>query len=450
MSVHYFCCFSFGLQQSIQNLYSSDELNLNKSNECAIDSILYFCNMQSLLIIGYVWPEPTATAAGTRMLQIIEQFLVSGYKITFASPAHRPTTAFDLSEIGVVEQEIKLNDSSFDCFIDALDPYVVLFDRFMMEEQFGWRVAEICPSALRILDSEDLHFLRKARHQAIKKGDVLPTEIIHSDEAMREIASIYRCDVTFTISEFEMKYLKEIFGIPEDLLWYLPFLVEISDRPTLDFEERQDFLFIGNFIHKPNWDAVLQLKHHVWPLLRKKLPEAKLHVYGAYSSEKVFQLHHTKENFLVHGRAEEVSEVMEKARVCLAPIRFGAGLKGKLIDAMKSHTPFVTSPIGAEGMFGEIDLEVSIADHLEDFVSKSEALYLDKDLWVETTKRGEEVLRSRFDKNIIQKDFGDKLKMAKEQLEARRFKNFVGGMLQHHTMKSTKYLSKWITEKNKS
>ncbi|ANW95198.1 glycosyltransferase [Wenyingzhuangia fucanilytica] len=406
--------------------------------------------MQSLLIIGYVWPEPTATAAGSRMLQIIEQFKLLGYTITFASPAQKPTTAFNLSSINVTAETILLNDVSFDTFIKQLNPNVVLFDRFMMEEQFGWRVAEICPDVIRILDSEDLHFLRKARHEAVKKGCDLPKGIIQSEEAKREIASIYRCDVTLTISDFEMSYLKEVYQIPEKLLWYLPFLVEIDNSLKPTFKERQDFLFIGNFIHAPNWDAVLQLKQALWPAIKKQIPKAQLHIYGGYPTDKVFQLHSVKDRFLVHGRANEVKEVMQQVRVCLAPMRFGAGLKGKLIDAMQNDTPFVTSNIGAEGMFGDLELENGVANNDADFVAKAVRLYSDEKLWKTASHQGKLVLKTRFDKMIFQKEFGGKLNDLNLNLKKYRTENFTGSMLQHHTLKSSMYLSKWIAEKNKS
>ncbi|MGY6650156.1 glycosyltransferase family 4 protein [Wenyingzhuangia sp. IMCC45574] len=405
--------------------------------------------MQSLLVIGYVWPEPSATAAGSRMLQLIHQFKELEYAVTFACPAVKPATAFNLQTIGVKEELIALNSVSFDDFIKEMNPTVVMFDRFLMEEQFGWRVTENAPNALRLLDSEDLHFLRKAREKAVKKGERLPENMLLTDEAKREIASMYRCDATLTISEFEMEYLQKTYQIPSDLLWYVPFLIEVKQESKPDFTDREDFIFIGNFIHPPNWDAVLQLKTEIWPLLRKKLPNARLHVYGGYPSEKVYQLHNKQQGFLVHGRANDVAEVMQKVKVCLAPLRFGAGLKGKLIDAMQNNTPFVTSSVGAEGMFGVIDFSASIADLTEEFVEKSVAIYTDSALWNAHAVKGKEVLSSRFSKELFQEKFNQKLSFLLQNIKSHRDCNFIGAMLQHHSLKSAKYLSKWIEEKNK-
>ena len=154
----------------------------------------------TVLIIGYVWVEPNSSAAGSRMMQLIEQFLKNGSEIIFASPAQKGKKAIDLSSLGVKEVVIELNNASFDVFIKKINPNIVVFDRFMMEEQFGWRVAENCPKAIRILDTEDLHSLRKVRQEKIKKNQkFLIEDLLTSDIAKREIASILRCDLSLII-----------------------------------------------------------------------------------------------------------------------------------------------------------------------------------------------------------------------------------------------------------
>ena len=108
--------------------------------------------MHSLLIIGQTFPEPTTTAAGGRMLQLIEMFISHGYAITFASSASSSEKSFNLDSLGVATQQITINDSSFDDFVRQLNPTLVLFDRFITEEQFAWRVTQSCPKALKILE----------------------------------------------------------------------------------------------------------------------------------------------------------------------------------------------------------------------------------------------------------------------------------------------------------
>ncbi|MET0609640.1 MAG: glycosyltransferase, partial [Pseudomonas caspiana] len=121
-----------------------------------------------VLIIGYVWPEPRSSAASGHVMQLIQCFLEQGWQITFASPATEGEHKADLAELGIHEVSIELNNSSFDVFISELQPDIVLFDQFMIEEQFGWRVEKHCPNALRILETSDLQSLRHARHQQLK------------------------------------------------------------------------------------------------------------------------------------------------------------------------------------------------------------------------------------------------------------------------------------------
>ena len=138
-----------------------------------------------ILLIGLVWPEPASSAAGSRIIKLIDLFLSKGWEVTFSSAAAKSEFSADLISKGVNEISIELNSSSFDDFIGELKPDVVLFDRFMVEEQYGWRVAENCPNAIRILDTEDLHFLRNARHLVIKENRKLKESDLKNDAAKR-------------------------------------------------------------------------------------------------------------------------------------------------------------------------------------------------------------------------------------------------------------------------
>jgi glycosyltransferase involved in cell wall biosynthesis len=409
--------------------------------------------MKQLLIIGYVWAEPNSSAAGSRMLQLIELFLKNDYKITFASPAQKGEKAIDLSELGVKEVSIELNSASFDEFIVELNPSIALFDRFMMEEQFGWRVAENCPNALRVLDTEDLHFLRKTRHQQLKKGEEFTNEaLLTSDEAKREIASILRCDLSLIISTYEMKLLKDVFKIDENLLYYLPFLLDEIDenqiKNWIPFNEREHFIFIGNFFHQPNVDAVLQLKT-IWKSIRKQLPKAEVHIYGAYATQQINQLHNKKERFIVKGFAEDAIEVVRNARVVLASIRFGAGIKGKLTEAMICGTPSVTTSIGAEGMSEDLIWNGHLEDDFNDFANKAVELYSNEKRWKKHQQNGIEIINTIYNKEKISPPFINKIKKIQESLTEHRQQNFLGSLLQHQTLQATKYMSKWIEAKNR-
>lgn len=409
--------------------------------------------IQTLLIIGFVWPEPNSSAAGGRMLQLISQFQQQGFQITFASPAMDSDFMVDLSSLNVTKKSITLNCSSFNIFIKELNPSIVLFDRFMMEEQFGWRVAENCPDTLRILDTEDLHCLRLSRQKSFKENKEFSiSDILKEEVAKREIASILRCDLSLMISEYEMELLKTTFKIDEKLLYYLPFLLDEISKTTFEnlpsFEERKDFVFIGNFLHDPNWNAVQYLKETIWPLTRKQLPESQLHIYGAYPSQKVMQLHQPKEHFYIKGRAIDANIVVQKARVVLAPMRFGAGIKGKLIEAMQWGTPSVTTSIGAESMQGPFPWNGFVTDDISKFTQVAVQLYIEKEIWKTSQENGITIINKRYSKKMFENDFAYKIQFLQSNLAQHRLDNFFGSLLQHHTLNSTKYMSRWIEAKN--
>ena len=408
---------------------------------------------QTVLIIGFVWPEPNSSGAGTRMMQLIALFQQQGWIVTFACAAGDSDFMFDLASIGVEKVNIVLNDSAFDKFIASLNPTIVLFDRFMVEEQFGWRVAEQCPKALRILDTIDLHSLRLARQKAFKAQTDFSYEDLFSDTAKREIASILRSDISLLISKMEMKLLQQQFKIDPNLLYYLPFLVEAIDKTTtqswLKFDDRKDFIFIGNFLHEPNWNAVQFIKDSVWPLIQKQLPEVGMQIYGAYASQKVLQLHQPKQHFFIRGRAENAVQVVSNAKVVLAPIRFGAGAKGKLIEAMQCGTPSVTTAIGAEAMHGDLPWNGLIAEDAVGIANAAVQLYQDQRLWEQSQQNGIAIVNSRYSKSLFAEDFVRRVLIVQSNLAESRQNNFIGSVLMHHTAASTKYMSKWIAEKNK-
>ncbi len=410
--------------------------------------------MKKLLIIGFVWPEPVSTAAGSRMIQLIRLLKEDKWSITFATTAAPTGFEFDLDSIGVRTKKIELNNASFDLFVKELNPWAVLFDRFMVEEQFGWRVAEQCPNAIRILDTEDLHFLRKGREAAFKSGREAQQRDLLNDHFKREVASMYRCDLSLIISSVEYDLLIRDFDFPEYLIHCIPFLqqsISNEDRKNVkQFEERDGFMTIGNFLHTPNLDSVVFLKEAIWPLIKEKLPTATIKIYGAYGYEKAQRLHDISSGFFVKGRAEDVSKVMQEARVCIAPLRFGAGLKGKFIDAMNNGTPIVTTKVGAEGMFMKDNWSVILANEPKAIAEAAVLLHENKVEWQKNKDLGFEIINDQFTIDGHKSHFIEILDHLLNNLKEVREQNIVGQLLSHHQLQSTKYMAKWIEEKNKT
>lgn len=408
---------------------------------------------QKILILGKVWPEPLSSAAGDRMMQLLQLFLAQNWEVVFASSANKSEFSADLNSLGIKTCTIELNNISFDVFIKEQNPSIVLFDRFTTEEQYGWRVMEHCPDALRILDTEDLHCLRAARQKSFKENRSFVEHDLFSELAKREIASIYRSDLSLIISTYEMHVLQSVFKIDTSLLHYIPFLFdhinENQKNNLQNFSQRSGFISIGNFLHEPNWDVVLFLKQSIWPLIRKKLPKAEILVYGSYPSHKVFELNNPKEGFLIKGRANDVNEVMSAAKICLAPLRFGAGIKGKLTDAMRCGTPSVTTSIGAESMHGDLPWNGEIVNTAQDIADSAVKLYTDELFWKQAQENGITIINRCYSKTEHGNDFIEKLLSIQKNLKQHRSSNFIGGMLLQHTTASSRYMALWIEAKNK-
>ncbi|MGB7394732.1 MAG: glycosyltransferase family 4 protein [Pricia sp.] len=454
---------------------------------------------KTVLFIGFTWPEPASTAAGHRISQLLDYFQNQKYRTVFASTAAKTAKSMELEGYGIEEVSIKLNDSGFDTFVKDLNPQIVVFDRFLTEEQFGWRVAEFVPDALRILDTEDLHSLRKTREMLVKQNIALldakhpntdvektgtihlaknnssnfkpmfPTEFDLRDDSMdyespvvsawlqndltkREMASIYRCDLSLIISSYEMELLGTILKIDSRLLLHLPFMLDALDADTIQqwpsLEDRKDFVCIGNGKHAPNVDAILWLKKKIWPLIQKQLPEVHLNIYGAYLPEHILQMNSPREHFHVLGWVENVKDVLRKARVNLAPLRFGAGIKGKLVDAMQTGTPSITTSIGAEGMHSGLPWGGAIENTAEEFAKAAVRLYQNPKVWRASQENGIAIINSLYNKDSLSSKLSQSISEIENNLSKHRRRNFIGAMLMHHSMMGTKYMAKWISAKN--
>ncbi len=420
--------------------------------------------MPHLLYLGHVWPEPRSSAAGRRTLSVLGAFHEAGWEVSFASAAEAGERAEGLDNVTHRRQPVLLNDERFDRFLADISPDVVVFDRFMTEEQFGWRVERTLPSALRVLDSIDLHCLRRVRQSMAGSpadrdayrlspeadDEELAQRLLASDDAKREVASILRSDLTLVVSPFEIDLLRRIFAVDDELLHLLPLMAETGRRTDAAFDVREGFATIGNFMHAPNHDAVAWLHAELWPRLRERLPDAELNVYGSYTPEAVKRLDDPTRGFRVRGWAEDAVASLARARVCLAPLRFGAGQKGKILDALAAGTPVVATPIAAEGMQRPGSQWCgAVAADVESFVDAAVRLYEEPEAWRRAQTAGREMLAKDHDARVLAPALLDRIVSSMERREERRTKNFVGAMLRHHHHRSTEFMARWIEAKNR-
>jgi len=408
----------------------------------------------TLLVIGWVWPEPKSSAAGHNLLSLLRAFRAQKWRVVFASCAEPTAHSHPLTELGIETQSIAVNNSDFDVWVGQLQPDIVLFDRYLMEEQFGWRVAQTCPNALRVLDTEDLQCLRFARRLAHRAGRDFAQADLNNDISLREIAAIYRSDLALIISLAEMDLLQKQFNVPASQLFYRPLLTAgqgdfcpLSAAQAATFGQRRGFITIGNYRHEPNWDSVLFLRE-LWPEVRARITDASLSIYGAYLPPKARQLHNEKIGFCVHGWVDDARQVISQARVCAAPLRFGAGQKGKLLLAMCAGTPSVTTSLGAESMVAGQPWPGAIVDDAEGLVAAMVTLHEDEFRWQRAQADGFVWLQSlnpaEADRQLI-----FRIESLLAELAEHRANHFVGAMLRHHQHQSTEYFSRWIETKNR-
>ena len=328
---------------------------------------LFFC---------LVWPEPSSSAAGVRLDYLIRLFIREGFELHLSSTAEQgPYSALYEDLDGVYRHNLDPNSSEISVKLAQINPDVVVFDRYPTEEQFSWHVMEACPKAIRILDTEDLHGLRRARqltleelenkggltHLYVAEHEIKPTSV-YNTIALREMVSMHRSDLSLVVSDVELSYAQKYYGIPINQLMYLPILSSRLFEPfePLNNDMSTNACFIGNFKHIPNRDAVHFLRYQLWPHINKALSgqgdaNSECHIYGAYMDAKMERLHNPSIGFHMKGRVDDVYSTMAGYGVLLAPLRFGAGVKGKILDAISMELPVVTTPTGSEGLSVHLD-----------------------------------------------------------------------------------------------
>jgi len=422
-----------------------------------------------IVVIGYVWPEPNSSAAGQNMLSLIKAFTDNHHKVTFMTAAADSIHKEDLDNLNVTSEAIALNCSSVNARLAEIAPDVVVFDRYMSEEQFSWRVKEVCPEAIRILNTEDLHSLRQARHEAVKAHGDARQATYSTTLAQREVAAILRSDLTLIISRAEYALLTDYYRVPAQQLCYHPLPISLFSKPLVPFEARSDIVTIGNFRHAPNWDSVLQLKQHIWPAIKKALPSANLHIYGAYPPKKATQLHNPTSGFYLDGWAQDAKQVIANAKLLIAPLRFGAGVKGKLLDAMSCGTPTLTTWIGAEGIVtlsspslpahqpnqAQLSMQLNqdqwggaICSTTSEFVDHAKRLYEDPQEWGAASTQSIHVFNS-YQQDTQDTPLISRILSIYRTLHEHRGSLFLQALLWHQTLNASKYMSQWIEAKNR-
>lgn len=445
----------------LQHGLAADQIQEITSESCA-DSASRV--MTSALIISTNWPDPDVSAAGRVTCSRIAMLKERGLQVCFAC-ASRPGNAKQKLEksYGIECERIVLNDeSSMSPLISRVAPQLVLFDGFNAEERYSHYVRAAMPSALRVLDMQDFHALRLGREALVGDGASLAIVAAYrpdadSEDLQRELAAIHRCDLVFAISEDECKLLVETYSIPAEKvlaapLGYSPPLPQASG--LRGFEQRQHVMFIGNFKHKPNRDCAQWLVRHVWPHLRALLPDVELRVYGSNASHEDMALTDDRIGATVCGHCRCVASAMRSHRLLVAPIRYGAGVKGKLTDAFVHGLVTVTTPIGAEGLGGTDfpgvivpAMDCDDAAAAQEFAQAVASTYADAELWTSLQARACSFAAEHLDAERIGNRAWSALDARWRDLLAARRRDFVGQMLWQSSLRSTEWMAKGLAAK---
>ncbi|WP_027383691.1 glycosyltransferase family 4 protein [Epilithonimonas caeni] len=235
------------------------------------------------------------------------------------------------------------------------------------------------PQAKIIYDMVDIHYLRMERGLEIKYDKQRAKEVEHYKYIETELCK--KADKIAVISDKEKEFMRSF--VDESKLFTVSNVHNLKVRPEEmpSFEERKDIFFIGTFLHDPNVDAVEILYNKIMPLVWKKKPDLKITIIGSEAPESIQKMN--SEKFEIAGYVEDVTSFYKNCYASVSPLRFGAGVKGKIGQALEYTLPVLTTEIGAEGMFLENGITALIAGNndYQKFADNIIAICSDEDLW---------------------------------------------------------------------
>ncbi len=263
-------------------------------------------------------------------------------------------------------------------------------------------------SSRLIYYGHDLHFLRKRREYELT-GDLKEKRDSDYWKSV-EFSMMYKAAVSYYPSNVEVEAIHKI--DPEIPLKAITAYVyeEFLENIPEDFAKREGLLFVGGFAHPPNADAVLWFAKEVFPYIRERIPGIRFYVVGSKVTEEIQALHSEENGIIIKGfvTEEELASLYASCRIVVAPLRYGAGVKGKIVEAIYNGAPIVTTSVGAEGIPG-VETVLEVADDPDDFAVKTAELYADKDRLLAMCRRTQTYIREHFSVDaawkVIEEDF---------------------------------------------
>jgi GT2 family glycosyltransferase/glycosyltransferase involved in cell wall biosynthesis len=347
---------------------------------------------KNILVIDHHLPMPDRDSGSVRMFNIVRILRGLGHRVRFIPDnlADIPPYGAELRRRGIevihhpyikkVRDYLMSHGPEFD---------VVVLSRCDFARKHIADVRLYAPQSRIIFDTVDLHFLRTNREAHITSDPEIRQSAREKEQLEHDL--IDQADETWVVSSVEQELLYE--ARPDKAIEIVSNIVDVPGSNT-PFTLRRDFLFIGGFQHTPNIDAVVFFVEKIYPLIRERLPDAKFYIIGDKAPPEVVAL--ATENIIVTGLQHDVRPFFESVKLSVAPLRWGAGVKGKINQSMGFGVPVVATLLAAEGMDLKDHEDILIADEPEDFARALIELYESEELWNRLSENGIKKTKARY------------------------------------------------------
>ena len=346
---------------------------------------LLHAGQRQVLIVDAMTPRPDHDSGSLRLVNLMRLLREEGMHVVFLPFDRRDDGDYTLSLQAIgVETWHAPHARHLPAWLaeHGLRFDVVVLCRHYVASALLPLLARHAPRARLVFDTVDLHYLRERRGAEMNKDEAM----LRASETTRssELAVMARADITLVVSNVEREWLAH--EAPGRVVEVLSNLHQVVG-PGADFAQRKDLVFVGGFRHPPNVDAAVWFAREVLPVIRARLPEVVFHCIGSDPSEAVLALS-ALEGVVVHGHVPDLVPAMEGMRISVAPLRYGAGVKGKVNLSMAHGQPVVATTCAVEGMHLEDGRDVLVADDAQAFADAVLRLYQDEELWNRLARNG--------------------------------------------------------------
>ncbi|HPN78187.1 MAG TPA: glycosyltransferase [Dokdonella sp.] len=345
-----------------------------------------------ILVIDATTPAPDQDAGSLRMVNLMRVLRNSGCHVVFmaSNRAWIERYTADLQDLGIEVLHHPYHSEPVALFRERGPEFdAIVLSRHYVAREFIGLARLYAPRARLVFDTVDLHYLRETREAELEGR----ADLMRSANATRtqELAVMRDCDVTLVVSTAEREILgRDAPAVKVDVLATVNEIFGCR-KP---FAERHDLVFVGGFQHPPNIDSVLWFVREIFPLVLARKPGMRLHVVGSKATAAIRAL--GSEHVIIHGFVEDIARFMDDCRVSIAPVRYGAGIKGKINTAMSYGLPVVATPTAVEGMHLRAGEDVLVAAEASGFADAVVRLHDDEELWNRLSANGLANVREHF------------------------------------------------------